>query len=77
MSKWKVYISSTFRDLKDFRAELISLFQNQLKNNFELCEIMERMFDDGTYTPFVNDCVEAVIESDIYIIILGNRTVFT
>lgn len=73
MSKWKVYISSTFRDLKDFRAELINLFQNQLKNNFELCEIMERMFDDGTYTPFVNDCVEAVLESDIYIIILGNK----
>ncbi|SDD75043.1 Leucine-rich repeat (LRR) protein [Pricia antarctica] len=73
MSKWKVYISSTFRDLKDFRKELINLFQNQLKNNFELCEIMERMFDDGTYTPYIEDCVEAVLESDIYIIILGNK----
>ncbi|MCW5516160.1 leucine-rich repeat domain-containing protein [Muriicola sp. Z0-33] len=74
MPKWKVYISSTFRDLKDFRFELINLFQNQLKNNFELSEIMERMFDDGTYAPFVDDCVEAVQSSDIYIIILGNRT---
>ena len=73
MSKWKVYISSTFRDLKDFRADLINLFQNQLKYNFELCEIMERMFDDGTYTPFVEDCINAVKESDIYIIILGNK----
>lgn len=73
MSKWKVYISSTFRDLKDYRGELITLFQNQLKNNFELCEIMERMFDDGTYTPYADDCVEAVLESDIYIIILGNK----
>ena len=74
MQNWKVYISSTFRDLKDFRGELIHLFQNQLKNNFELCEIMERMFDDGTYTPFLDGCVEAVLESDIYIIILGNKT---
>jgi Leucine-rich repeat (LRR) protein len=74
MVKWKVYISSTFKDLKDFRAEIISLFQNQLQNSFELSEIMERMFDDGTYTPFVDDCVKAVVESDIYIIILGNKT---
>ena len=74
MSKWKVYISSTFKDLKEFRTDLINLFQNQLKNNFELCDIMERMFDDGTYTPFVDDCVDAVLESDIYIIILGNKT---
>ena len=74
MQKWKVYISSTFLDLKDFRGVLINLFQNQLKNNFELCEIMERMFDDGTYTPFVVDCVDAVLKSDIYIIILGNKT---
>ncbi len=34
---------------------------------------MERMFDDGTYTPFVDDCVEAVLSSDIYIIILCNK----
>lgn len=69
-SKWKVYISSTFND---FRSELINLFQNQLQNNFELCKIMERMFDDGSYTPFVEDCIEAVEDSDIYIIILGNN----
>ena len=74
MSKWKVYISSTFIDLREFRAELINLFQKQLKDSFELSKIMERMFDDGTYTPFVKDCVEAVEESDIYIIILGNKT---
>lgn len=72
--KWKVYISSTFKDLKEFRTDLINLFQNQLKNSFELSDIMERMFDDGTYTPFVDDCVNAVLASDIYIIILGNKT---
>jgi len=74
MRKWKVYISSTFKDLKDLRSELITLFQNQLKTSFELCEIMERMFDDGTYTPFVEDCANAVRDSDIYVIILGNKT---
>lgn len=73
MPKQKVYISSTFRDLKEYRATLIGLFQNQLKNNFELTEIMERMFDDGSSTPFLQDCMEAVEASDFYIIILGNR----
>lgn len=74
MSKWTVYISSTFKDLRNYRADLITLFQNQLKDSFELSHIMERMFDDGSYTPFVEDCVKAVIASDIYIIILGNKT---
>ncbi|REG94349.1 DUF4062 domain-containing protein [Algoriphagus antarcticus] len=73
MAKWKVYISSTFRDLKDLRSELINLFQNQLKYSFELSAIMERMFDDASYTPFLDDCVQAVLSSDIYIIILGNK----
>lgn len=73
MPKQKVYISSTFRDLKEYRATLIGLFQNQLKNNFELTEIMERMFDDGSTTPYWQDCVKAVEASDFYIIILGNR----
>ncbi|MEO0728383.1 MAG: DUF4062 domain-containing protein [Bacteroidota bacterium] len=74
MSKWTVYISSTFRDLREYRAELINLFENQLNDQFELSTIMERMFDDGTYTPFLDDCIDAVKSSDIYIIILGNKT---
>ncbi len=73
MSKWKVYISSTFKDLKEFRATLIHLFQKQLKASFELTEIMERMYDKGTYTPFVEDCIKAVKSCDVYIIILGNK----
>lgn len=73
MKKWKVYISSTFQDLKEYRSELITLFQNQLKNSFELTHIMERMFDEGTYSPYVEDCVAAVKDSDIYLIILGNK----
>lgn len=74
MVKWKVYISSTFLDLKEYRAGLINLFQNELKDGFELSHIMERMFADGSYTPFVDDCKNAVAASDIYIIILGNKT---
>ncbi|WP_428663064.1 DUF4062 domain-containing protein [Runella sp.] len=73
MAKWKVYLSSTFRDLKEVRAELIQLFQKQLSNQFELTEIMEWMYDKGTYARFEIDCIKAVNDSDIYIIILGNK----
>jgi len=31
------------------------------------------MFDDGSYTPFVKDCIAAVTGCDIYIIIQGNK----
>lgn len=72
--KWRVYISSTFVDLKEYRAALINIFQKQLKDSFELTDIMERMFDKGNYRPFVRDCVAAVKASDIYIIIQGNKT---
>lgn len=71
--KRKVYISSTFRDLKDYRQVLISLFQNELSKKFELSKIMEWMFDDGSHTPFVSDCIQAVEDSDIYFIIIGNK----
>jgi hypothetical protein len=47
MSTWTVQISSTFKYLSVFRSDLINLFQNQLKNTFELSDIMKRMFDDG------------------------------
>jgi Leucine-rich repeat (LRR) protein len=73
MPKWKVYISSTFKDLKDFRSLVINLFQKQLENNFELTRIMEWMYDEGGLTPFVNDCKKSVKNCDIYIIILGNK----
>jgi Domain of unknown function (DUF4062) len=69
----KIYISSTFRDLKEYRAKLIDVFRKELSQHFDLTKIMELMFDDGTYTPYVQDCVAAVAECDIYIIILGNK----
>jgi hypothetical protein len=73
MPKQKVYISSTFRDLKEYRATLKGLFETLLKGSFELTNIMELMYDDGSMTPFVTDCVNAVNDCDIYIIILGNK----
>lgn len=71
--KKKVYISSTFRDLKEYRKTLIDLFEKELHNKFELCYIMEKMFDDGEHTPFVDDCIRAVKDCDVYFIILGNK----
>ena len=68
----KVYISSTYKDFKEYRTTLISLFHKQLKGKFELCEIMEHMFDDGSSSTYVEECVAAVKECDIYFIILGN-----
>jgi hypothetical protein len=71
--KKKVYISSTFKDLKEYRAVVKTLFENQLSESFELCKIMERMWDDGSQTSFVTECEREVKAADIYILILGNK----
>lgn len=68
----KVYISSTYKDFKEYRSNLISLFQKQLKGDFELTEIMEHMHDDGHSTNLWEACADAVRQCDIYFIILGN-----
>jgi hypothetical protein len=73
MPKQKVYISSTFRDLKEYRALLRDFFYKEIKQQFELCKIMEHMWDDGSQTPFVEECVREVKAADIYILILGNK----
>ncbi len=72
MRKWKVYLSSTYRDLADKRTELIYYFEKQLKGSFELTIIMERMFDDGSHTAFELDCEKEAVRCDIYILIQGN-----
>lgn len=72
-AKQKVYISSTYNDLKDFRRNLISFFEKEAHEDFEICRIMEHMYDDGSDTPFISECLEEVSQSDVYIIILGNR----
>ncbi|PIF34358.1 uncharacterized protein DUF4062 [Flavobacterium sp. 9] len=73
MAKQKVYISSTFKDLQGFRAVLIDFFDKQGKNHFEKLELMEHMYDKGDSKPFLNTCLEQVMASDIYIIILGKN----
>lgn len=74
MSKWKVYISSTFIDLKEYRQTFINLFEKQLGGKFEVHpRIMEWMHDTGNFQFFTEDCIKAVEESDIYILIFGNR----
>ncbi|GGD05232.1 nSTAND1 domain-containing NTPase [Hyunsoonleella pacifica] len=74
MPKWKVYISSTFIDLREYRQTLKNLIENQLKDKFELHpKIMERMYDTGDFQLFTEDCEKAVKESDIYVLIFGKR----
>jgi hypothetical protein len=44
MAKWKVYLSSTYKDLKEYRSSIIDLFNKQLEKKFELTKIMEWMY---------------------------------
>ncbi len=71
--KKKVYISSTFKDLKDYRKILKELFEKELHTKLELSYIMELMYDDGSHSLFTDDCIRAVKDSDIYFMILGNK----
>lgn len=73
MSRLKVYISSTFRDLQDYRSMVIREFESTFSEDFELSRVMERMYDNGHSVPFVQDCEQQVRESDVYLLILGNR----
>lgn len=73
MNKWKVYLSSTYMDMKDLRATIINLFHKQLQSKFDLTTIMEWMYDDGNQTLFQEDCKKAVEECHIYILLLGNE----
>lgn len=60
-------------DMKDLRAIIINLFHKQLQSKFDLTTIMEWMYDDGSQTPFQEDCKKAVEECHIYILLLGNE----
>jgi len=73
MAKRKVYLSSTFKDLESYRALVIKKFESEFSNSFELCRIMEYMYDDGRSIPPLEECLDEVKESDIYLLILGNR----
>lgn len=73
MSKCKVYISSTFLDLKEYRKSAIEYLNMQVSSSFELTRVMELMYDDGTGKSFKDVCVEEVKNSDLYFLILNNR----
>lgn len=72
MSKKRVYISSTFKDLKEYRSSIIDDLETVLSTNFELARIMERMYDKGNSKPNIEECIEEVKRSDIYVFILGD-----
>ena len=71
MSKLKVYISSTYNDLKAHRKQVIDFFEKKtIKESFELTS-MERYVASNN-RPLL-ECLEDVKNSDVYILIIGNR----
>ncbi|MEP6746978.1 MAG: DUF4062 domain-containing protein [Bacteroidota bacterium] len=71
MAKYKVYISSTYIDLKDYRQEVIGFFgKKTIKENFDLLS-MEGYVADNTAPAM--ECIEDVKNCNIYILILANR----
>jgi len=71
MAKHKVYISSTYRDLKEHRKQVIDFFgKKTIKENFDLLSMEGYVADD--IQPAL-ECIEDVKDCDIYILILANR----
>jgi hypothetical protein len=71
MAKYKVYISSTYVDLKDYRQQVIDFFgKKTIKENFDLLS-MEGYVADNTEPAM--ECVDDVKNCNIYILILANR----
>ena len=65
----KVYLSSTFRDLEEYRGGLIELF-TLLNNAFPL-NAMEMY--TAVDTPTLQNCIDDAAACDIYILLLANR----
>jgi len=71
MAKHKVYISSTYQDLKEQRKQVIEFFNKKtIKENFDLLSMEGYVADD--IEPAM-ECIEDVKDCDIYILILANR----
>ncbi|MFT3932273.1 MAG: DUF4062 domain-containing protein [Chitinophagaceae bacterium] len=71
MGKYKVYISSTYRDLKEHRKQVIDFFgKKTIKENFDLLSMEGYVADD--IAPAL-ECINDVKECNIYILILANR----
>jgi hypothetical protein len=73
MEKRRVYLSSTFKDLEPYRALVIKKIESEFSESFELCRVMEYMYETGKSIPPIDECIQEVKESDIYLLILGNR----
>lgn len=67
--KYRIYLSSTFRDLEKHRAEVIKFF-NVVSERFEL-KNMEMYAPDGQKA--VDACIRDVEECDIYLLLVGRR----
>jgi hypothetical protein len=69
MPATKVYISSTYRDLKEHRAQLIDFFQ-KFPDLFSLVSMEGYVASD--ITP-IQKCLDDVASSELYILILAQR----
>ncbi len=72
MSKTKIYLSSTYLDLKEFRAKVIGFINTVARDEFECCEIMEYMHDKGDNRDFAQICMTEVEKCDVYILLIGD-----
>lgn len=71
MSRYKVYISSTYRDLKEHRKQVIELFgKKTIKENFSLTSMEGYVATD--VAPAV-ECLDDVKDCDIFILVIANR----
>jgi len=71
MAKYKVYISSTYQDLKEHRKQVIDFFgKKTIKENFDLLSMEGYVADD---TEPAMECINDVKDCNIYILILANR----
>jgi hypothetical protein len=71
MSKFKVYISSTYVDLKVHRQQVIDFFNKRtIRENFDLLS-MEGYVADNT-APAI-ECMDDVKNCSIYVLIMANR----
>ncbi|MEM7086116.1 MAG: DUF4062 domain-containing protein [Bacteroidota bacterium] len=68
----KVYISSTYWDLKDYREAIMEMFQKvSLSSQYTLILMEGYVAESGL--PPINVCLRDVGNADIYILIMGNK----
>lgn len=71
MSNYKVYLSSTFRDLKEYRNQVIDFFgKKTIKENFDLLSM--EGYVAGDVAP-AEECVADVKKCNILILVIANR----